>query len=258
MACVCLPSKGCLNFFLICFSAWLSNQNRFSASFWITVYFYPNMKLRIKDAGTMLATTMFLDWCYRKIWCQGGVKNKTVFSSAKYQWGLSSPKQAFQTLEAQISYERFFFSTRIESRSKFKSPGAQTAPWLHWIWSDSTAGLNPKATSWVKFLWTQLEFLIKTKLMNVVLCWLLQLAHLHFSRCLITVLIIQQLGSPFHLPRLSIFRQILSTAYVRCCHFIPSFPPHREDLGQPCRPWGNRALFQQHHLSLLSCITEDK
>lgn len=132
----------------------------------------------------------------------------------------------------------FFFSTRIESRSKFKSPGTQTAPWLHWIWSDSTAGLNPKATSWVKFLWTQLEFLIKTKLMNVAHCRLLQLAHLHFSQCLITVLIIQQLGSPFHLPRLSIFRQILSTAYVRYCHLFPAFPHTGRTLVSPADPEG--------------------
>lgn len=184
IACVCLPFQGCLNFFLICFSAWLSNQHRFSANFWITIYFYPNTKLCIKNAGTILATTMFLDWYYSKTWCQDGVKNKTLFSSAKYQWGLSSLKQVFQTLEAQISYEGFFyFSTRRENRSKFKSPGVQTAPWLHWIWSESTVGLKPKATSWVKFLWTQLELPIKTKLTNVAHCRL-QLDHLHFSQCL--------------------------------------------------------------------------
>lgn len=236
---VCFPSKGCLDFFLICFSAWLSNQCRFSANFWITVYFYPNTKLCIKDAGTMLTTTTFLDWYYRKIWCQSGVKNKTLFSSAKYQWVLSSLKQAFQTLEAQISWGIFFFSTRIESRSKFKSPGIQTAPWLCWIWSDSTAGLNPKATSRAKLLWTQLELLIKTKLMNVAHCRVLQLAHLQFSQCLSNYCL--NYSSTWLSMSPTVFQFLCRYSALPMCGTVtlfPAFPHTGRTLVSPADPEG--------------------
>lgn len=141
------------------------------------MYFYTNMKLCTKDAGT--CNRCACNRCALALVLQEN--NVVVLRTNPLQLCRTPVRFAFSGTcfsdpGSMDFISRFFFSTRTEGRSKFKSPGVCIAPWLHWIWSDSTAGLNPKATIWVKFLQAQLELQIKNRLMNEAHCGFLQLA----------------------------------------------------------------------------------